>query len=92
MDKSRFVLDSTVVINHLNKKLDIETFLDTMPGCERFASIVTEIETLSDPEMTEDEENAAREFLARLDSIVDIVPSIKRGGNKNPQGIQIKTP
>jgi hypothetical protein len=30
MERPKYVLDSTVIINHLNNKLDIETFL---PRC-----------------------------------------------------------
>ena len=88
----RFVLDSTVVINHLNKKLDIDAFFDTIPDCERFVSIVTEIETLSDPEMAEKEEKEAREFLAHFDSVVDIIPAIKEEAIKIRRAFRIKLP
>jgi predicted nucleic acid-binding protein len=76
MDKPRFVLDSTVVINHLNKKLDADTFFSDIPEYELYVSIVTEIEALSKPGMTEEEKQEAKTFLARF-RIVNIIPAIK---------------
>jgi predicted nucleic acid-binding protein len=76
IDKPRFVLDSTVVINHLNKKLNADTFFNSIPEYELYISIVTEIETLSKPSMTEEEKQEAKVFLARFKT-VNIIPAIK---------------
>ena len=34
MDKPRFLLDSNVIIDTLNHKLDLQAFLDDFPDCE----------------------------------------------------------
>jgi hypothetical protein len=47
----KFVLDSTVIINHINKQLDIEVFFDTLPAFDRYISDITNIEALSKPSL-----------------------------------------
>ena len=65
MGKLPFVLDSSIVINHLNKKLDIEEFFKTIaPDTERIISIVTYMETLAKSDMTPYIEQEAMVFLA----------------------------
>jgi predicted nucleic acid-binding protein len=76
IDKPRFVLDSTVVINHLNKKLDADAFFSEIPEYELYISIVTEIEALSKPNMTEEEKLETKIFLARF-KVVNIIPAIR---------------
>jgi predicted nucleic acid-binding protein len=64
MDKPFFVLDSTAVINHLNHKFDVDTFLaNSAPAAVKAVSIVTYIEVLAKPGMTEREEQNALIFL-----------------------------
>jgi predicted nucleic acid-binding protein len=64
MNKSRFVLDSCTIIKHLNHELDMDAFFVSRGDCENFISVVTFIEVLSGPNMTVDEEAAARDFLS----------------------------
>jgi predicted nucleic acid-binding protein len=91
MDKPRFVLDSTIIIQHLNKEIDVAAFFGAIPACERFVSIVTEIEVLSDPAMTEDEEKEARKLLKHFDSI-DILPAIKEETVKIRRAFKLRLP
>jgi predicted nucleic acid-binding protein len=64
MDKPRFILDSNVLIDTLNHKLDLEAFLDGLPpDCELYINLVTEIEVLAKPGMDAKEEAEARSFL-----------------------------
>jgi predicted nucleic acid-binding protein len=77
MADPRFILDSTVVINHLNKKIDVDAFFSAVPEFEWYVSIVTEIEALSKPGMTTDEEHEAMAFLARFVAL-DIDQKIKK--------------
>jgi predicted nucleic acid-binding protein len=77
MDKPRFVFDSTIVINHLNKKLDVEAFLAaSVKDAEKIVSIITFVETLAKPNMTADEEQEARQFLASC-KCENILPAIR---------------
>jgi predicted nucleic acid-binding protein len=64
MNKSVIVLDSNSVIYHLNKKLDLAVVLAAYPGCEKHISVITELEALSKPGMTIDEETEAKAFLS----------------------------
>jgi predicted nucleic acid-binding protein len=64
MDKPRFLLDSNILIDTLNRKLDLLAFLDTLPECELYINLVAEIETLAKPDMTAAEETEARALLA----------------------------
>jgi predicted nucleic acid-binding protein len=63
MNKPRFLLDSNVLIDTLNHKLDLEAFLNSLPDCELYINLVTEIEVLAKPGMDAKEEAAARAFL-----------------------------
>jgi len=52
MGKRRFLLDSNVLIDALNDKLDLLVFLDNFPDCEAYINLVVEIEVLSnDPHL-----------------------------------------
>jgi hypothetical protein len=63
MNKPRFVLDSNILIDTLNHKLDPEAFLDGLPDCEVYINLVTEIEVLAKPGMDAKEEVEARTLL-----------------------------
>ncbi|MDR3172774.1 MAG: PIN domain-containing protein [Treponema sp.] len=77
MDKPFFVLDSMVVINHLNHKFDIDNFLaNTAPDAIKIVSIVTYIETLAKPGMAPLAEQEALVFLASC-KIEEISPAIR---------------
>jgi predicted nucleic acid-binding protein len=64
MSKPRFMLDSNVLIDTLNRKLDLLAFLDTLPDCELYINPVVWVETLAKPDMTGDEEAEARSLLS----------------------------
>jgi predicted nucleic acid-binding protein len=63
MGKPRFLLDSNVIIDTLNHKLDLLAFLDTLPDCEIYINPVVEVEVLAKDDMNEREEAEARALL-----------------------------
>ncbi|MDR2143842.1 MAG: PIN domain-containing protein [Treponema sp.] len=63
MDKPRFILDSNILIDVLNGRLDLPAFLDTLPDCELYINPVVWVETLAKPDMTGNEETEARALL-----------------------------
>ena len=63
MDKPRFLLDSNILIDILNHKLDLLAFVDTLPDCEIYINPVVEIEVLSKDGMSLQEETEARALL-----------------------------
>jgi predicted nucleic acid-binding protein len=84
MSKPRFILDSNILIDTLNHKLDLLAFLDALPDCELYINPVVWVETLAKPEMTGDEDAEARALLswflwADIDaSVLDEVVLIRR--------------
>jgi predicted nucleic acid-binding protein len=76
MNKNAWTLDSSVLIGHLNKKLDVNAFFTAQPDCEKYISIVAFIEALSKPGMTVEEDADARKFLSQY-TIVDIADEIR---------------
>jgi len=60
MDKPRFLLDSNILIDILNHKLDLLAFVNTLPDCEIYINPVVEIEVLAKDGMSEQEEIEAR--------------------------------
>jgi predicted nucleic acid-binding protein len=72
-----FVLDSTAVINHLNRVFDVDTFFaNTAPAAVKIVSIITYIEALAKPGMTELDEQEALAFLSSC-KVEDISPAIR---------------
>ena len=63
MDKLRFLLDSNILIDILNHKLDLLAFVDTLPDCELYINPVVEIEVLAKDGMSVQEEADARALL-----------------------------
>jgi predicted nucleic acid-binding protein len=66
VNNARFMLDSNVIIEHLNKHLDLHAFLNQFPLCEAYINLVVEVEALAKPGITADEEAETRAFLARF--------------------------
>ncbi|MDR3146824.1 MAG: PIN domain-containing protein [Treponema sp.] len=64
MSKPRFILDSNVIIDALNNKLDLEAALEALPEGEVYVNLVVEIEVLAKPGMDEHEETKARTLLS----------------------------
>jgi predicted nucleic acid-binding protein len=83
-DKPCFVLDASVLIGHLNHNLDLFTFLKVQGECEIFTPVISEIETLSKPCMTREEETEVRALLRCFkrveidDAICDLTVQIRR--------------
>ena len=63
VDKPRFMLDSSVIIGHLNHTLDLFAFFEAQGECDICINLITEIETLAKPGMKGDEEAEARALL-----------------------------
>ena len=63
MIKQRFMLDSNIVIDTLNHKLDLLAFLDNYPDCEVYINLIVKIEVLAKTNMSENEEFEVRAFL-----------------------------
>ncbi|MCL2043488.1 MAG: PIN domain-containing protein [Treponema sp.] len=63
MNKSRFLLDTNIIINILNGNLDLLDFFDAFPDCELYINPVIKIEVLAKADMSEQEEIEARALL-----------------------------
>jgi len=63
MGKCRFLLDSNILIDTLNHNINLLAFLDTFPDCEVYINLVVEIELLSKPGMSQQEEVEVRALL-----------------------------
>jgi len=63
MERIRFLLDTSVIIDTLNKQLDLLAFLDNFPNCEVYINPIVMIEVLSKTNMSEQEEAAVRLLL-----------------------------
>ena len=64
MDKPRFMLDSNILIDTLNRKLNLLSFLNNFSNCESYINLVVEIEVLAKAGMAEHEEAEVRAFLS----------------------------
>jgi predicted nucleic acid-binding protein len=64
MDSTRFMVDSNILISHLNNELNINDFFAGKDKCEKYINRVVEMETLAKPDMTEKEEADARDLLS----------------------------
>jgi predicted nucleic acid-binding protein len=77
MDNPLIALDSTAVINHLNHIFDVDDFIaNTYPAAVKIVSVVTYIEVLAKPAMTELSEQDALTFLGSC-KIGDITSAIR---------------
>jgi predicted nucleic acid-binding protein len=65
-----------MVIKHLNQEYDLENFFIAQGEYEKCVSVITFIETLASPDMTVEEEAAARDFLSGC-AVIDITPEIR---------------
>jgi predicted nucleic acid-binding protein len=64
MDSTRFMVDSNILISHLNNDLNINSFFSGQDKCEKYINRVVEMETLAKPDMTAKEEADARDLLS----------------------------
>jgi len=63
MDKKRLMLDTNVIIDTLNNKIDLLAFLDSLGECVVFINPIVAIEVLAKSGMSEHEESLARTLL-----------------------------
>ncbi|MCL2211425.1 MAG: PIN domain-containing protein [Treponema sp.] len=69
MDKCSFILDTSVIIDILNKQLNLLEYLNNFPDCEVYINPIIMIEVLSKANMSEQEEAAARSLLGSIKMI-----------------------
>ena len=72
MSGNRFLLDTNILLYLIGKKISI----DALPEGEFFVSFVTELEVLSYPSITPQEENQLKRFLHDI-PVIDITDEIK---------------
>jgi predicted nucleic acid-binding protein len=95
MERPKYVLDSTAIINHLNDTVDINAFFNTLPAipkADRFISGITFIEALSKPGMSEAELDEAADFLRTFVFIDVLEPEIKETAAALRRGRGLKIP
>jgi predicted nucleic acid-binding protein len=73
----RVVLDSNTIIDVLNGHISREYFKRAVPDTERIISVITEIEILSFPRLTDEQETWIKVFLEEME-IVPLTEEIKR--------------
>jgi predicted nucleic acid-binding protein len=66
VNNPRFVLDSNIIIGHLNHELNIDIFFADKPGCEKCISVITSIEVLAKPDSTPEQLQDVRDLLMRF--------------------------
>jgi predicted nucleic acid-binding protein len=71
------VLDTNTIIDVFNGLISLESFEQALRGTEQTISVITEIELLSFPRITEEQETRIKRFLAQLE-IVPLTCEIKR--------------
>ncbi|MCL1817303.1 MAG: type II toxin-antitoxin system VapC family toxin [Spirochaetaceae bacterium] len=87
MDKTKIVLDTNAAIFLLKS----ETMRETFSNAEFFMSIITRVELLSKPDITPEEEQDIRDFLASA-TTVDINDSIESTTIALRRATRIKLP
>jgi predicted nucleic acid-binding protein len=76
MDKKVIMPDANAVIDHLNKKLDLNAFFAAHSDCGKSISVIAFMEALAKPGMSDDDVREARDFLAGF-ALVDMTPEIR---------------
>jgi predicted nucleic acid-binding protein len=72
----RVVLDSNTIIDVFNSLVPLESLKKALKDTERMISVITEIEILSFPRLTDEQETRIKLFLAELE-IVPLTEEIK---------------
>jgi predicted nucleic acid-binding protein len=73
MSGDRIVIDTSLIINLFNGSAEVQ---ELIAGRILFVSVISEIEVLSFPQLTDNDKNLLRDFLSEC-YIVDIEPAIK---------------
>ena len=81
-----FVLDTNIVLYFLGGQL-----AETLPEGRYFVSVITEMELLSFPHLTYEEETQIRHFLSDI-SILPLTPSVKDKAIELRRGHTLKLP
>jgi predicted nucleic acid-binding protein len=71
------VLDTNTIIDVFNGRITLESFEQALPDMDQLISVITEIELLSFPRLTEEQETRIKRFLAKL-KIIPLTDEIKR--------------
>jgi predicted nucleic acid-binding protein len=88
MSGNKFVLDTNVVINYLNNRINLSGFDDA----ELFISVITELELFAKPAMTLEEEIKISAFLNDNVTIIEIDAPIKKETIGLRRSTKIKLP
>jgi predicted nucleic acid-binding protein len=91
MAEAAVVLDSNVIMNHLNKLLDLNEIMRQHPNCEKRISVISFIEVLAWPSMTTEKEHEARNFLAGC-TVVELTPAIREEAIKIRRARKLRLP
>ena len=87
----RLLLDSNVVIDFINNRINALPEANTRRAPSYFISVITEMEALANPMDTEDEREAVRNILSNLtivplnDAVKTIAVEIRRSGSPRPK-------
>jgi predicted nucleic acid-binding protein len=73
----RVVLDSNIIIDFFNGLIPLESLRQTLSNTEQIISVITELELLSFPRISEEQETKIKLFLAKRE-IVPLTEAIKR--------------
>jgi predicted nucleic acid-binding protein len=73
----KVVLDTNSIIDLFNDLTPLESFEQALGGTDQLISVITEIELLSFPRITEEQETRIKRFLAELE-IIPLSEEIKR--------------
>jgi predicted nucleic acid-binding protein len=88
---TKLVLDSNVVINFINKTIDILPGADNAEKPQYFVSVVTEMEALAKPNDTEEARKGVQALLSKFtivplnDEIKNLAIEIRRSGSPRPK-------
>jgi predicted nucleic acid-binding protein len=73
----KVVLDSNIIMELFNGLIPLESFEQTLTGTEQIISVITELELLSFPLITKEQETKIKAFLAER-GIVPLTEEIKQ--------------
>ena len=84
----KVVLDSNTIIDLFNGRIPLESFKQALAGTEQLISVITELELLSFPSITGEQETKIKLFLGKreivplTEAIKDKAVEFRRGTNK----------
>jgi predicted nucleic acid-binding protein len=87
----KIIFDSNILMNLFNEKIDAIVFWNRFKKCKRYISVITEMELLSYPDLTPQEEGEIRIFLKTC-RIIPLRRKIKDEGINFRKTIKCKLP